>query len=250
MPTADQLKSACTAGRTKFPADCSGAVKHIAFQLGSALPSLNANQLVDYFNEAKNGWTVVDETRAQTLADAGNLVIAGKRDSPNGHLVVVYPGGKKASGGYAYTDKKSGKSMMAANHGQYPRACSSSLGGWPGAVSEGDKTVFDSWGSATNYVGVRYWSAPPLGPVADLRPLIQRVSPGSLVANRIAIHKGRIWRHAAACQIGCDLLPGTLFTIGCLHTVEKWVELAANHLYPLKLRVSAEEFGSLFEVKK
>jgi hypothetical protein len=247
MPTADQLKSACSAGRSSFPADCSGAVKSIAAQIGYALPQLNANQLVDYFNEPKNGWAAVDETRAQALADTGSLVIAGKKGSPNGHVVVVYPGGKKASGGYAYTDKKTGKSAIAGDHGQYPRACSSSLGGWPGAVSDGDKTVFDSWGSVAGYAGVKYWSAPALTPVAQNLPLIDRVRPGARLVCRVPIWKGRIWEHSAFNQLTCDLPPRSLFTVGSMHIVERWCDLVANNYVPLRLRVSAQELAAIFE---
>ncbi len=249
--TADQLKSACAVGRTTFPADCSGAAKSIASQLAYTLPDLTANQLVDYFNESKNGWTIVDETRAQTLADAGKLVIAGKKGSPNGHVVVVYPGAKKKSGGYTYIDKKSGKQMTAADHGLYPRACSSSLGGWPGGVSDGDKTVFDSWGSGVNYVGVRYWSAPPPAAIAQKKtPIIQKLALGQEVTTCSHIQKGHLWEHQTACRASDDIHSGTVFLVRQVHTLEKWVELVTGSVLPVILRVSAEELDRLFKLRK
>ena len=48
------------------------------------------------------------------------------------------------------------------NKGNYPRSCSTALGPWPGAISNGTKSVFDAWGSKSNYIGVKYWLAPEL----------------------------------------------------------------------------------------
>jgi hypothetical protein len=133
-------------------------VKIIAKEMGVDLPDYDANHLVDYFNDPKNGWVSVSEQDAQDAADSDRLVVAGKKATPNGHVVVVMPGRMKSSGGYNYTDKKTGKLMTAADHGRYPRSCSTAMGGWPGAISKGEKTVFDSWGSAKGYEGVKYWT--------------------------------------------------------------------------------------------
>lgn len=135
--------------------NCSGAVKYIAKQAGYDLPDLPANQLIDYF---VNNWQEIDADKAQTLADHLRLVVAGKKSTSNGHVVAVLPGGKTRSGGYEYKNKQ-GEIGVAAYHGNYPTACSTG-GGWPGAESSGNKSVFDSWGSIKNYDDVKYWVAP------------------------------------------------------------------------------------------
>ena len=160
------LKDECEQVQQQYVGNCSGAVKAIAKQWGCPLPEKDANGLIDFFNSASSGWRAVSADDAQKLADMEWLVIAGKKDNPNGHVVAVMPGGKKASGGYQYVDQE-GNTGTAANHGKFPRACSTSMGGWPGARSNGDKTVFDAWGNAKNYQGVKYWAASVVGSVDD-----------------------------------------------------------------------------------
>lgn len=159
MSAAD-LQQACEAAHQSQSGNCSGAVRLMAERLGHKLPELDANGLIDYFNDAKNGWTVVNETVAQGVADIGGFVVAGKKASGHGHLVVVMPGGQKASGGYNYIWAKDGQEHVAKNEGDFPRSCSTSMGGWPGAISKGEKTVLDAWGSLNGYKGVTYWQAP------------------------------------------------------------------------------------------
>ena len=150
------LSYLCTEVQTQFPKNCSGAVKHIAAKLNYPLPDVPANNLIDYFNA---NWSTVDETQAQRFADANRLVVAGKKTvGGSGHVVVVLPGGKTRSGGYSYTKK--GQTLTAPFKGDFPKSCSTAAGSWPGAVSNGDKSVFDAWGSSSNYVGVTYWVAP------------------------------------------------------------------------------------------
>ncbi len=152
------LNAACDLAHLKAQGNCSGAVKIIAKEMGVTLPDYDANHLIDFFNDPKNGWVSVSEQDAQDAADSDRLVVAGKKATQNGHVVVVMPGRMKSSGGYNYTDKKTGKIMTAADHGRFPRSCSTAMGGWPGAISKGEKTVFDSWGSAKGYEGVKYWT--------------------------------------------------------------------------------------------
>jgi len=154
-----KLLTACQMAFTLNSGNCSGTVRDVAKAMGAPLPSYDANSLIDYFQTHE--WTMVDELKAQSLADVGHLVVAGKKNAAgSGHVVVVMPGGMVPSGGYKYTDKKTGKVMVAAFHGKHPRACSNSSGGWPGGISNGDKSVYDSWGSDKNYALVTYWSAP------------------------------------------------------------------------------------------
>lgn len=159
--TTKNLRGICEEAYKLFPTNCSGAVKEVASRMGYPLPNLDANALIDYVQRA--GWEEVDERRAQTFADSNRLVIAGKKEVGNGHVVIVLPGGMARSGGYNYVDKKDGKTKTAAYHGVNPRSCSTSQSGWPGAMSKGDRSVRDAW-SAEAYKSVRYWVAPLYGP--------------------------------------------------------------------------------------
>src|ERR1700743_1457403 len=122
MP-AKNLNNICVLAYAKNIGNCSGAVRMIAREMGYELPVVPANQLIDYFENPVNKWRVINETEAQTAADANKLVVAGKKENPNGHVVVVMPGGKIFNGGYSYTDKF-GKAQKAASDGLYPRSCS------------------------------------------------------------------------------------------------------------------------------
>ena len=164
----EKLNDACVGAAAHNSGNCSGTVRAVAHTMGYDLPVLSANGLIDYFNNAKNGWKTVNETDAQKSADDGGLVVAGKKAASNGHVVVVMPGGKIKSGNYSYKDKKTGKLQKAANHGFYPRACSTAMGGWPGGISTGDKSVFDSWGNIAEYKGVKYWQAPEKSDVSKV----------------------------------------------------------------------------------
>ena len=42
-------------------------------------------------------------------------------------------------------------------HGKFPPAMSTSLGSWPGAMSDGDKTVWDPWANAS-FASVKFWT--------------------------------------------------------------------------------------------
>jgi hypothetical protein len=152
------LDSACQLAHVKAQGNCSGAVRIIAHEMGVELPDYDANHLIDYFNDSAQGWVAISAQDAQDAADSDRLVVAGKKATPNGHVVVVMPGRMKASGGYQYTDRKTGKLQTAANHGTYPRSCSTAKGGWPGGISKGEKTVFDAWGNMDAYAGVKYWT--------------------------------------------------------------------------------------------
>jgi hypothetical protein len=228
------LNSICASAYAKNTGNCSGAVRMIAREMGYELPVLSANALIDYLNNLKNKWQAITENEAQAAADRNKLVIAGKKATPNGHVVVVMPGGKIASGGYNYTDKF-GKLQKAANHGSFPRACSTSLGNWPGAISKGEKTVFDSWGNLDSYKGVKYWVAP----VISFEFLM--LGPGKEIVSRAPIFRNRQFKFSQFCKLGTDVPIGTVFIVGGLHTVERWVDLRAKNLRPLSLRLSAEE---------
>jgi hypothetical protein len=155
MPDNGLLSGFCPLARKVSPGNCSGLLKFMASMVGVYLPDKQANDLIDFM---ATYWTQITEDQAQDYADQGRFVVAGKKNQPNGHVVVIMSGGKASSGGYQYEDSN-GETQTAANHGQYPRACSTG-GGWPGAESEGDKSVYDSWGNKHKYAAVKYWLAP------------------------------------------------------------------------------------------
>ena len=75
-------------------------------------------------------------------------------DMAKGGALVVYPGDVKESGGYAYS--YNGKMQIMRSHGLYARSMSRALGNWPGAKSDGDKTVWDAW-AGPKFGKVRFW---------------------------------------------------------------------------------------------
>jgi len=85
-----------------------------------------------------------------------------KNPGGHGHVIAFYPGEKIQSGGYlyTYTDKKTNKlkTDKLRNHGMFPRALSTSNGAWPGAMSKGDKTVWDPWASDDIFEDVKFWT--------------------------------------------------------------------------------------------
>ena len=72
----------------------------------------------------------------------------------------------------------------------------------------------------------------------------QQLWPGKRVKTRVPVHAGRQWKFSQNKLMG-DVPVGTLFTVGAIHTVERWTEVEAFSL-GLKLKVSAEEMALLF----
>ena len=83
--------NACEANWEDHKADCSGFVKAVASDLGVTLTG-QANDIVDQIQIAP--WVLLgkDGVAAKQKADAGLFVVAGLRDAPNGHVVVITPG--------------------------------------------------------------------------------------------------------------------------------------------------------------
>jgi len=135
---------------------CSNFVWHVIQAFVPDQPYMVANDLVKFLARS-NDWEEVDRTDSRKMADlakAGALVVGGREDTPNGHVLVVYPGDVKESGGYAYVSQ--GKTLMLRSHGIYARSMSRSLGSWAGAKSDGDKTVWDAW-AGPKFDKVRFW---------------------------------------------------------------------------------------------
>ena len=89
--------------------NCSGYVKDIAKDLGVSLNG-QANNIVDQIQKAP--WkTIKSGVEAKLYATNGMFVVAGLKDKPHGHVVIVVPG--------------------SLAHGKYPTAYWGSLGGVP-----------------------------------------------------------------------------------------------------------------------
>ena len=72
--------------------NCSGYIKAVAADLGIVLAG-QANDLIDFWT-AHSPWINLghDAKRASTLAASGYFVVAGEKDRPNGHVVLIVPG--------------------------------------------------------------------------------------------------------------------------------------------------------------
>ncbi len=158
--TVDDLKNRCDDAYKQFANSCSHAVRSIIRQLVDPdFPEIDANAMVEYFVTSSD-WREVEVDEGWRLTERGCVVVGGlKNPKGHGHVIVMYPGEKKPTGGYLYDwkDPKTGKTMklMMDAKGFYPSALSTSMGPWPGAMSRGDKTVWDPWPSAWD--DVRFW---------------------------------------------------------------------------------------------
>jgi hypothetical protein len=150
------LKAAADAAYDKNPDSCSNAVWDVLRAIDDPkTPYRTANTLIDYMVA---NWTEVSVDKAAELANAGVVVVGGKKEKTNGHVVIVYPGVAQASGGYAVTIR--GKQMLQRSHGKFPPVMSTSINkNWPGTMSRaGEKTVWDPWGDDTRFAEVKFWT--------------------------------------------------------------------------------------------
>lgn len=145
------IEDACDKNYEKNKNNCSGFVKAVAKELGYALPSGNADSIME--NLPKNKWErIPDGASAERLAAKGVFVIVGlkskdhmKEDTHYGHVSVVIKGNLV--------------------EGKYPLVWSGSIGG-PVAQSKGNKSVARIWRRA-DAANVKYY-APP-GTLAKLK---------------------------------------------------------------------------------
>jgi hypothetical protein len=156
----EKLKAACLAAYDKHKGSCSHAVNAVIREMlgldETGWPHRQANALIAFLDGSAE-WTVVELDRGYELAQHGVPVIGGKAETgTNGHVVVIYPGAKKPRGGYTFS--KDGGLKTVASKGLYPLAMSTSIGSWPGALSKGDKTVWDPWGNDAAFAQVRFWA--------------------------------------------------------------------------------------------
>jgi len=153
---AETLKKACETAYDNNAASCSNSVWDVLKAIvNKKEPYRQANTLIDYVTV---NWTEVTLDKGYELANLGVVVVGGAKASPNGHVIVVYPGDKKGNGGYSYFWKKGNKTLILPATGIYPRCMSTSQGSWPGAMSRGDKTVWDPWGSDDAFDDVKFWT--------------------------------------------------------------------------------------------
>jgi hypothetical protein len=149
-----RLKVVCDNAYEKHPNSCSHAVWHvIRVMINPDEPYRQANPLIDYLISK---WREVSLDDGYALAGKGIAVVGGLKGSSNGHVLVIYPGDKLESGGYDYPYQ--GKTLKMRSHGKYPPCMSTSIGSWPGAMSDGDKTVWDPWANDQIFDTVKFWS--------------------------------------------------------------------------------------------
>ena len=150
------LKVACDHAYEKNPGSCSHSVWDVIKACANPTETYRqANQLIDHMTA---NWTEVTLDKGHELAQKGTVVVGGLKGAANGHVIVIYPGDKIDSGGYEYLYKKQNKNLTMPSHGKYPPAMSTSLGSWPGAMSDGDKTVWDPWANDITFKDVKFWT--------------------------------------------------------------------------------------------
>lgn len=151
-----QLKVACDNAYDQYPGSCSHAVWSVIRAIVNPKEEhRQANAMIVYFGK---NWKTVDLEEGYKLANEGKVVVGGLEGTTNGHVIVIYPGDKIESGGYEFLYKKENKMLKMRSHGKFPRALSTSIGSWPGAMSKGDKTVWDPWGNDEVFKKVAFWT--------------------------------------------------------------------------------------------
>ena len=151
MNSVAALKEACDDAYFKAPHSCSHAVWYVLRKLvRDDEPYRVANDLIDFLVTSPKWQSVLVKDIAK-LANEGNLIVGGLKEHPNGHVLVVYPGTEKPRGGY-YSG-----SDLVISRGSYARAMSTSKSSWPGAKSNGNLTVWDSWANDDKFKKVKFW---------------------------------------------------------------------------------------------
>lgn len=154
MTAVEKLKSAADEAYRLYPNSCSHAVWHVIKQYIPDRVYVMANPLLVYL-ECDPRWKPVTVHELEEFANEGVLIVGGLAENPNGHVVVVYPGKAKMSGGYTAVMK--GRTGTVGPKGPYALVMSRSLGNWPGGMSMGDKTVWDPWANDKKFSQVKFW---------------------------------------------------------------------------------------------
>jgi hypothetical protein len=154
--SAEILRAVCDTAYDKNPRSCSHSVWDVIKGIVNPTePYRQANDLIDHMSA---DWKPIALDAAHDLASKGIVAVGGLKGTPNGHVIVVYPGEKKLNGGYQFLYKKTNKMLTLAGTARYPRCMSTSIGSWPGAMSKGDKTVWDPWANDPVFKTVGFWT--------------------------------------------------------------------------------------------
>jgi hypothetical protein len=156
MNATEKLQNAADEAYKLHPKSCSHAVWYVMKQYIPDQAYAQANALLLQL-ACDPRWLQVNRDGIEKAVNEGALIVGGLADKPNGHVIAVYPGKAKAPGGYFYKSKKTGKMMHLVKLGSYPLAMSTSIGSWPGAVSNGDKTIWDPWADDDKFAEVKFW---------------------------------------------------------------------------------------------
>jgi hypothetical protein len=156
--TAEELAKACQEAFKKHPNSCSHSTWYVIQKFKPGQPYMTANNLIDHIS-SNSEWQEVQESELSKLANSGVPIVGGLKEKDHGHVIVVYPGPEKSRGGYYYKSRRTGKNELMPEKGLYPLCMSTSMSinGWPGAKSNGDKTVWDPWGNDQKFKNVRFW---------------------------------------------------------------------------------------------
>jgi hypothetical protein len=121
MAGSNDIVVACEKYWEPYKADCSGFVKAVSLELGVTLTG-QANDIVDQIGRAP--WVPLTNGVDAAAKSGLGLVVAGLKDNPHGHVVVVVPG--------------------PLAHGAYPTAYWGQLGG----VGKKNATLNWAWSAA------------------------------------------------------------------------------------------------------
>ena len=110
----------------------------------NVLDNMTANQMVNYWINTDDKWILVNIENAQSLANSGEFVVAGKTNSdPNsGHVVLVIPGTEIPSGNW------DGGVPMAMDTGDGKR--------WPNDAYPDGRAISYSWTYPTGVLFFKY----------------------------------------------------------------------------------------------
>jgi hypothetical protein len=151
-----ELKKACDAAYAANQTSCSNAVWDVIKAVHDPKQEYRqANALVDWMTIT---WSTVTLDDGFLAANQGAVVVGGKKETTNGHVILIYPGAKILNGGYQYYWAAGKKTMTMPRKDSYPPCLSTSMGAWPGAKSSGDKTVWDPWANDAKFELVSFFT--------------------------------------------------------------------------------------------
>jgi hypothetical protein len=151
-----KLTDACDAAYSANAASCSNAVWDVIKAVYDPKQEYRqANALVDWMTI---NWSEVTVEDGYSAANQGAIVVGGKKETTHGHVILIYPGTKILNGGYQYYWAAGKKYLTMPRKTLYPRCLSTSQGSWPGAMSDGDKTVWDPWANDDKFDLVSFFT--------------------------------------------------------------------------------------------